>query len=42
MHKSDQISSAKFLVKYGGLDLYDEYVKKRYIIGHEGIQNFRK
>ena len=34
MNKSDQIFSAAFLEKYGGLALYDEYFEKRYTIDH--------
>ena len=42
MKKSDQIFSAKFLEKYGGLDIYYEDLKKRYKIDHEDINFFKK
>ena len=42
MKKSDQIFSAKFLEKYGGLAIYDEDLKKRYTIDHEDINFFKK
>ena len=38
----DQRHSAKFLAKYGGLDLYGDNVKKIYTIDNEDIQFFRK
>ena len=42
MKKSDQISSAKFLTEYRGLDLYDEDAKKKYTFDHEDIHLFNK
>ena len=33
-----QIPKAVFLAKCGSLDLYDEYLKKRFIIDHEQLQ----
>ena len=42
MKKWDQISTAIFLAKYGGLALYDEYVEKIYTIDHEDIHFFNK
>ena len=42
MKKSDQIFSAKLLEKYGGLAIYDDYLKKRYTIDHEDINFFKK
>ena len=40
--KTDQRSCAKFMEKYGTLDLYDEDLKKRYIIEHEDIHYVKK
>ena len=42
INKSDQKSSARFLAEYGGLDIYYEYVKKKYIIDNGDVQYFKK
>ena len=33
-----QVSKAMFIAKYGSLDLYDEYLKERFIIYHEQLE----
>ena len=42
MNKSDKRYYANFLETYGGLDLYDEDVKKKYTIDNKDIQFFKK
>ena len=34
-----QVSKAMFLSKYGSLHLYNEYLKKRFIIDHKTLQS---
>ena len=33
-----QVSKAVFIAKYGGMDLYDEDLKKGFIIDHELLE----
>ena len=40
--KTDKISCTKCLVKYGGLDLYDENTKKIYTMDHKEINFVKK